>query len=324
MPEKTLPKTGSSIATAPHGKGIYLISPSGAVQDPAALTLAQQRLAGLGFSSTQDPCALKVHQRFAGTDAQRAGSIARALEQEHPIVMITRGGYGLSRLLPRIDWHAVADSGKTFVGFSDFTAFNLALLARTGAHSFSGVAALPDFGNAQINHQTRDWFMAAMRGQLNLVQFPAPAADAVDAHGILWGGNLAMVASLLGTPYMPRIRGGILFLEDVHEPAYRIERLLAQLWQAGILETQKAILLGQFTQTGTPPGGNGHDMDAVVRWLRATVKVPVVPGLPYGHVPVKVTLPIGTHAELATEGEVACLRLHGGLSQTRCENGAGS
>jgi len=301
---------------APHNdplspqRGIYLISPSGAVRDPAALSLAQQRLAALGFPTTLDVCALAVHQRFAGTDEQRLGGIARALAQEHAIVMVTRGGYGLNRLLPRIDWRAVADSGKAFVGFSDFTAFNLALLARTGAPSFTGPAALADFGGAHLQHETRDGFTAMMRGAWEGLTFPAADADAVDAHGILWGGNLAMVASLLGTPYLPRVDGGILFLEDVNEAPYRIERMLTQLWQAGILERQNAIVLGQFTQTGQPPAQDGYDMAAVVRWLRATVKTPVVTGLPYGHVPVKATLPIGVRADVATQGGMACVRVN--------------
>lgn len=96
----------------PQPEGIYLISPSGVVRDPAVLTLARQRLGELGFKTTVDRTALAVHERFAGTDKQRLAAIGRALKQKHPIVMATRGGYGLSRLLPFIDWHAVADSGK--------------------------------------------------------------------------------------------------------------------------------------------------------------------------------------------------------------------
>src|SRR5690554_4675879 len=114
-----------------HGTpdGIYLISPSCSVLDPAALDLARHRLGELGFKTAVDRTALAVHERFAGTDKQRLAAIARSLKQKHPVVMATRGGYGLNRLLPHIDWKAVAESGKTFVGQSDFTAFNLALLA---------------------------------------------------------------------------------------------------------------------------------------------------------------------------------------------------
>jgi len=314
MPKETTPNanipnatTRKNTARASARAGIYLISPSGAVQQPEALALARQRLADLGFATAVDRHALSVDQRFAGTDAQRLGGITRALKQRHQTVMITRGGYGLGRLLPQIDWRAVAESGKTFVGFSDFTAFNLALLARTGAHSFSGPAALADFGGPRADDGTQELFVGMLRGELDVLGFESPDADAVDARGTLWGGNLALVASLLGTPYLPKVRGGILFLEDVGEAPYRIERMLVQLWQAGVLEQQKAIVLGQFTQYRASAKDNGHDLAAVVRWLRATVKTPVVPGLPYGHVPFKATLPVGRRVGISTEGEMAYL-----------------
>jgi len=289
--------------------GIYLISPSGAVQDPAALDLACERLGQQGFNTTVDRTALAVHERFAGTDKQRLAAIQRALKQKHNLVMATRGGYGLSRLLPHIDWKAVADSGKTFVGLSDFTAFSLALLAQTGAESLSGPTAIADFGGKSVDDLTADLFGEAVRGELEVLGFESPEADAVDARGILWGGNLAMVTSLLGTPYFPKVKGGILFLEDVAEHPFRIERMLAQLWQAGVLDRQKAIVLGRFTDYRLGAVDNGYDLDSVVRWLRATVKVPVITGLPYGHVKVKATLPIGRKVGIATEDGMAHLVL---------------
>jgi len=293
--------------------GIYLISPSGAVANPEALDLAAQRLRAMGFRTAVDRTALAVHERFAGTDRQRLACIQRALKQKHPIVMATRGGYGLSRLLPHIDWQAVADSGKTFIGQSDFTAFNLALLARTGAVSLAGPTAVFDFGGKKVDDLTQALFQETLSGELEILSFESPDADPVDARGILWGGNLAMVASLVGTPYLPDIRGGILFLEDVSEHPFRIERMLTQLWHAGILDKQHAIVLGQFTDYRLAPHDNGYDMDAVVRWLRKTVRVPVVTGLPYGHVKVKATLPVGARVGIATEDGMAhlVLREHG-------------
>ncbi len=293
--------------------GIYLISPSGAVADPAALDLAVERLRALGFRVAVDRTALAVHERFAGTDRQRLAAIQRALKQKHPVVMATRGGYGLSRLLPQIDWRAVADSGKTFIGQSDFTAFNLALLARTGAVSLAGPTAVFDFGGKKVDDLTQALFQETLSGELEILSFESPGADPVDARGILWGGNLAMVASLVGTPYLPDVQGGILFLEDVSEHPFRIERMLTQLWHAGVLEKQHAIVLGQFTDYRLAPHDNGYDLDAVVRWLRKTVRVPVITGLPYGHVKVKATLPVGAPVGIATEDGMAhlVLREHG-------------
>jgi muramoyltetrapeptide carboxypeptidase len=290
--------------------GIYLISPSGAVRNPQALDVARQRLAELGFKTAVDRAALAVHERFAGTDKQRLAGIARALKQKHPIVMATRGGYGLSRLLPFIDWDAVAKSGKTFIGQSDFTAFNMALLARTGTRSFAGPTAAADFGGKSINDLTAALFVESMRDELEILSFESAGSDAVDARGILWGGNLAVLTSLIGTPYLPKIRGGILFLEDVSEHPFRVERMLTQLWHAGILARQKAIVLGHFTEYRLGANDNGYDFPSVVRWLREAVKVPVVIGLPYGHVAVKATLPIGQKVGIATEKGMAHLVLH--------------
>lgn len=291
-------------------KGIYLISPSGAVADPAAVQMARERLADLGFKTSLDRTALAVHERFAGTDDQRLASITRALKQKHPVVMATRGGYGLSRLLHRIDWEAVANSGKLFIGQSDFTAFNLALLARTGAESLAGPTAVFDFGAAKVDDLTASLFTEMLRGELEILSFEAPDSDPVDARGVLWGGNLAMVTSLLGTPFLPKVRGGILFLEDVNEHPFRIERMLTQLLHAGVLAKQKAIVLGRFTEYRLGKNDNGYDLDSVVAWLRQNVNVPVITGLPYGHVKIKATLPVGRRVGIATEDGMAYLLLH--------------
>ncbi|MES5323637.1 LD-carboxypeptidase [Alcaligenes phenolicus] len=289
--------------------GIYLFSPSGQILEPKRLELASQRLNQLGFAVDIDADALAVDERFAGTDAQRLAAVQRSLQQPQPIVMATRGGYGLSRILGQIDWRAVADSGKRFVGMSDFTAFNLALLAQTGAISYTGPTAIADFGGDETDELTTELFGELMRGELELFSFESEGSDAVDGHGVLWGGNLALVCSLLGTPYFPNINGGILFLEDVGEVPYRVERMLTQLWHAGVLNRQMAVVLGRFTAYKTGASDNGFDMDSVVRWLRETVKVPVVTGLPYGHVDVKVSLPIGKEVGLATEDGMAYLVL---------------
>ncbi len=290
--------------------GVYLISPSGVIEDGAALRRACHHLQALGFLAQADEGALLRHQRFAGTDAQRVAAIHRSLAQPLPIVMSTRGGYGLSRILGDIDWDRVAASGKRFVGHSDFTAFNLALLARTGASSYAGPSAVADFGCAQPDALTAALFCETLRGELEILSFAAPQADAVDARGVLWGGNLAMLCSLVGTPWLPLIDGGILFLEDVGEHPYRIERMLNHLWHAGILQRQQAILLGSFTEYRLGAHDHGYDLPAVWQWLRKISGVPVVPGLPYGHVPGKATLPVGARVGLAVEDGTAWLVLH--------------
>jgi muramoyltetrapeptide carboxypeptidase len=124
-------------------------------------------------------------------------------------------------------------------------------------------------------------------------------------RGTLWGGNLSMVCALLGTPHWPRIRGGVLFLEDVNEHPYRIERCLLQLRQAGVIDTQKAVVLGAFTEYRKSPLDRGYGLRSAFEALRATTRTPVLGGLPFGHVPTKVSLPIGAAVDLVVEGREA-------------------
>jgi muramoyltetrapeptide carboxypeptidase len=289
---------------------IYVISPSGPVVPAEKLDTAIVNLKALGFKTTLDRGAKTVNGRFAGTDLQRLQALTRSLKQSADIVMAARGGYGMTRLLPSIDWRAVADSGKLFIGHSDFTAFNLALLATTGAVSYSGPVASADFGVPNINDLTADLFAETMRGELEILSFESENADAFDGRGILWGGNLAMLVSLLGTPFFPKIRGGILFVEDVNEHPYRVERLLLQLAQSGVLGRQKALVLGYFTGYRLAAHDQGFDMPDVIAHIRKTVGIPVIPGLPYGHTAVKATLPIGAKVGLATEQGMAHLVIH--------------
>ena len=293
----------------PDASGIYVISPSGAVADSETLTRAQARLSAQGFKVALDRGVLNQEQRFAGTDTQRLAAFTRALKQKLPIVMASRGGYGMGRLLDSLDWQALASSGKRFVGHSDFTAFSLALYAKTATVSYAGPMACFDFGAKKPEILTSEIFGECMRGELEILSFETQDADPVDGRGILWGGNLAMINSLLGTPYMPKIKGGILFVEDVGEHPYRIERMLNQLAQAGILGKQKALLLGGFTDYRLAEHDRGYDLKAAIAFIRKSVKIPVITGLPFGHTAMKVTLPVGAKVGVATEKGLAHLVL---------------
>ncbi|MCQ9616236.1 LD-carboxypeptidase [Paenalcaligenes niemegkensis] len=290
-----------------HNDGIYIISPSNAVSDEASLDRAQSYLSQLGFSTVVDQDALARYERFAGSDEQRLKAFDRALAGEQSIVLASRGGYGLSRLLPYLNWSAIADSGKRFVGHSDFTAFNLALLAKTGSISYAGPCAAFDFGAEKVDELTADLFAETMRHELEVLSFESPDSDPVDARGILWGGNLAMVCSLLGTPYFPDIQGGVLFLEDVGEHPYRIERMLSQLHYAGVLDQQHAVLLGNFSGYKLGAHDNGYTLESAVEWLKSNTKAAVIRGLPYGHTEIKATLPIGKQVGIAWEDDMAYL-----------------
>jgi muramoyltetrapeptide carboxypeptidase len=123
---------------------------------------------------------------------------------------------------------------------------------------------------------------------------------ALELSGTVWGGNLAMLVSLLGTEYFPRIDGGILFLEDIAEHPYRVERMLLQLMQAGVLARQQALVLGDFSGYRLSPADNGYDFAAMLAHLRATLPIPVLTGLTYGHIPRRVTIPFGAQGRLVS------------------------
>ena len=294
-------------------KRIYIFSPSSAIRDKAVVRRGVARLEGLGHEVELDEAVFATHMRFAGDDETRIAAIHRAAASGADVALITRGGYGLTRLLPAIRYKAVAkavERGTRFVGLSDFTAFQSAMLAQTGAVTWSGPALGEDFGvEGEPDEIMQACFEDLVSGQGEGTGWQLPkaqaAADPVQVKGTLWGGNLSVLASLVGTPWLPPVKGGILFLEDVHEHPYRVERMLTQLLYAGVLGRQKAVLLGHFTNYKPVPHDRGFRLQTVVDWLRRQIKAPVFTGLPFGHVPTKVALPVGAKVYLAVEGRDA-------------------
>lgn len=293
---------------------ITVFSPSGVVQDGKRLQLAAKRLKTLGAQVHIDEGARAKSQRFAGTDQSRLQAIARVAQDDSDIALASRGGYGLTRLLDHINWKHIAQSvhnGKRWVGHSDFTAFSLALLAHTGAPSWAGPMALADFGQIQsedgtpeqpLDEITSECFMEAMRGELEAVGFKTDKGfEGLQAQGILWGGNLSMICSMLGTPHFPSIKGGILFLEDVNERPYRVERMLLQLHQAGILQQQKAVILGDFGTFEPSAADKGYRFTDTLKHIRSVCQLPILTGLPFGHIATKLTLPIGIQVTLMVD-----------------------
>ncbi|WP_418320914.1 LD-carboxypeptidase [Piscinibacter sakaiensis] len=295
---------------------LILFSPAGVVPRAGVLKLASKRLRALGFEPNIDAAALKRNQRFAGADDDRLAALHRVADAAPGVAMASRGGYGLSRLLDGIDWAVMGRSierGTRWVGHSDMTALQLGLLAhlgRTAGRSWAGPMACADFGRSDdaggVDEITRDCFLEAMSGELEGVGFRTEAGFAgLQCRGTLWGGNLTIVNSLLGTRHWPKAdvtKGGILFLEDVNEHPYRIERSLLQLQQAGVLDKQRAILLGSFTEWKKSPLDRGYSLKAMLARVRSTISTPILTGLPFGHVPTKLSLPIGAKVQLLVDG----------------------
>lgn len=287
------------------------LTPDGKI-DHARREQALAMLEALGAVPSLMSGALCQEGRFAGSDEMRAADLEAALlDEEADLVMALRGGYGMVRVLPLLDWEAIGRARLPMTGYSDFTAFNLALLAKTGRPSWHG-AMLGSFAEPEPYLIER---FAAVFGAN-----PGPVAWQTDPEllgsitgdarfsGMLWGGNLCLAASLCGTPWMPPAEmtaGGILFLEDVGEAAYRVERMLITLLDAGILARQKAILLGDFAGADRAARFEGdHTVAQAAAYLRKRLpaSIPIVTGLPFGHIPLQAALPIGVPAELELAG----------------------
>ncbi|WP_439589712.1 LD-carboxypeptidase [Hydrogenophaga sp.] len=294
---------------------IYIYSPSSAVRDKAAFRRGVARLKALGHEVELDEAVLKSHMRFAGDDETRLAAIGRAAASEADVALISRGGYGLTRILGDLPFKPITkaiERGTQFVGLSDFTALQMALLARTGGITWAGPALGEDFGAETPDDIMEACFDDLLVGHGEGAGWTLPAADAVkDAvlrvrGATLWGGNLNVICSLVGTPHLPVVKGGILFLEDTNEHPYRIERQLTQLVNAGIVGQQKAVLLGSFNRFKLVPGyDRGFNLKRVVDWLRTQTKTPVFTGLPFGHVQTKVLLPVGRKVHLLVDGRDA-------------------
>ncbi|MBP6853568.1 MAG: LD-carboxypeptidase, partial [Rhodoferax sp.] len=218
---------------------IYIYSPSSAQRDKAAFRRGVRRLEALGHAVEVDADALATHMRFAGDDATRLAAIHRAAASGADLAMISRGGYGLTRLLADIRYKTLAkaiDQGTRFMGFSDFTALQCALFAKTGARTWIGPAIHDDIGFPdepddiamaclddllQGQGEGAGWQLPRLRARVSGAD-PAPGPSRAIRKAVLWGGNLAVLTSLVGTPYFPQVRGGVLVLEDVAEHPYRV------------------------------------------------------------------------------------------------------
>ena len=291
------------------GRRLLLFSPAGVLRSVAPLRRAAARLGKLGFAVEIDADAAAKHQRFAGDDDVRLAALHRVADARPSVALATRGGYGLTRLLDRIEWKRLirsVEAGTRWVGMSDMTSLQLGLLAKGGGVTWAGPLACEDFGKTAaeggVDDVTQACFVEAMSGELEAVGFrPDAGFDGLEVRGTLWGGNLAIVNSMLATPYWPRIKGGILFLEDVNEHPYRVERNLLQLHQAGVLDRQKAIVLGSVSGFRKSPLDRGYSVAAMLARVRASTRTPILSGLPFGHVATKVTLPVGTAVRLVVD-----------------------
>ncbi len=293
---------------------IYCFAPSGKITDIESVARAKSFLEGLGFELHNIECANRVYQRFAGSDQERLNEINDLPEITSSIgpniALAMRGGYGISRLLPHIQWDRLAkavDDGLIIVGHSDLTALEIGLFAKTGRVSYAGPMLSYDFGRhpSELSQFTLNHFQEAIAHQRFEVDVRHDQhwleTPQLSGEGVLWGGNLSILVSLLSTSYFPSksmIKNGILFIEDVNEHPYRIERMLLQLLQAGVLESQQVIIFGDFSSYQLSQHDDGYDLNACVAQIKSQLKelgtkTQILNNLPFGHCQDKLTLPVG-------------------------------
>jgi muramoyltetrapeptide carboxypeptidase len=280
---------------------------SGRVTDLAALERGVDYLRGLGHEVIVAPQTTLGWRYFAGTDDERvAGFEALLANDKIDMILAARGGYGISRLMDRIDWKRVCESRKVFAGFSDYTAFNCAAWAAGELVTFQGPMVASDFGSPNPSAFARDHFWAAVTRDSHSIEGVTCKHGYTprEIEGPLWGGNLALLAHLLGTPYFRTITGGILFVEEIGEDPYAIERMFLQLLHGGVLDRQHALILADFTDCKpNNPDRYPYSMEEVIESLRGWVPCPVLTGFPFGHIAHKATLPFGAPATLSIDND---------------------
>lgn len=292
---------------------VGIIAPASAPLDLADYQRGLARLRKSGVTIVSEP-PLEAVGYLAATDEARAEHLNNLLARDDLDALIcVRGGYGVLRILPCIDFEAARRHPKLLVGYSDITALHLAFYKNAQWRGLSAAMVAPDW--SEMSEETEKDFWRAcsgeapriLAGNLNVLQ-------SGDASGRLLGGNLSIVCALLGTPYLPDMKKSILFVEDIGEPAYRIDGLLARLRLAGVLENLAGLVFGAFTGAEPKPDRPTLELDDVLSHYAAFVRGPVVSGLRYGHFPDKIAVPVGSAARLETTEGAGVLQLTEGLS----------
>lgn len=301
------------------GARVALVTPSGPLLERDDRTRAMELCSALGFAPRLARHTGDAYGYLAGRDDDRLADLNAALtDPDVDAIWCIRGGNGMNRIIHRVDFDGFARHPKPVIGYSDITVLLLALWQRTGVVTFHGPIARTPMPNFQRYHFDRVLTQVAAPGVLGR---PAPASDVLVptnrrifaihggvARGPLLGGNLTLVQALIGTPYFPSLDGAILFLEDVGEDVYRIDRMLAHLRLVGAFDRLAGVAIGRFTEMSQGGDGGALGFDEVLHTYFGALGIPVAVGFPFGHIDDQWTLPIGVQAELdATRGELSLL-----------------
>jgi muramoyltetrapeptide carboxypeptidase len=295
-----------------RGDTIGVVVPAGPV-DRERIDRALDRIRQRGFRTKTYGDIYRRTDYLAGDDATRAGELMAAFaDPETAAVWCARGGYGVVRLLQRLDFDVIRRNPKIFVGFSDITALHIAVQQRTGLVTFHGPNLQDGFGKPDdmpaaneaalwraLMGQSTDGHNTGYSFDLSGVETAElrPVVEGV-ASGPLLGGNLAVICGLMGTPFEVETAGRIVLLEDVSERLYRIDRYLAQLSLAGKLQSAAGILLGTFSYEDDEPAESQTAVGELLNDYCGRLKIPVLAGFPAGHAKYNLTLPMGARVEI--------------------------
>ncbi len=287
------------------GDLISFVSPASTPSDVSKVHAGVRYFESIGYRVTIGENAFNVNGYLAGSDEERANDLNQAFKDKNiKAIICSRGGYGTPRILDRLDYSEIRRNPKIFVGYSDITALQLAIFRKTGLVTFSGPMVAMEFGNSIDPYSESMFFDFVTRdkapGRLKMHKDYRPSFRGRKiARGRILGGNLSLITSILGTRYVPDFKDSLLLFEEVSEEPYSIDRMLTQLRLAGILEKVSAFALGQFTNCAPVEPEKPHrTLDEILREDLFTIGKPVVSNLAYGHVPVKMTLPIGVMASI--------------------------
>ncbi len=290
------------------GDLIGLIAPASTPSTEEKIKKGTIYLEQLGYHVKLGKYIRNIHGYLAGTDKERAADFNDMVQDKNVKAIFTiRGGYGTPRLLQIINYHALKRNPKIIVGHSDITAVQLAIFHKIGLVTFSGPMTGVEMWKG-IDPYTEEhfWQLLTSTKKIGVLKNPTDEPLKILKHGKvqgrLMGGNFSLLASILGTPFQPTLRKSILFLEDVEEAPHRIDRMLAQLLNAGILRELSALVFGKFTDCNPSNPSEPHlTISQVQEEYAEKIKCPVVANFQYGHIPRKLTIPLGLQSTLDTK-----------------------
>jgi muramoyltetrapeptide carboxypeptidase len=304
------------------GDTVMLVSPASATFNTVDLQIARESLEALGFKVKTGEHLLERHGYLAGSDKARADDINKAFaDTSVAAVHAIRGGWGSARVLPHLDFDLIRRNPKVIIGYSDITALLLSIHGKTGLITFHGPIGLGRWDTWSLEYYKRVVMNGEKvtfankqginpeRNSLTQVEFRTQTITPGKARGRLLGGNLTVLTTILGSPFLPDWDGAILFCEDVHEDFYRIDRMLTQLKLAGVLGRIKGFVFGGCSECGPGDGNFGAlTLEEIFQDHIAPLNVPAWQGAMIGHAQPQWTLPVGAQVEIdASAGTIALL-----------------